>query len=285
MQIAIDDFGTGYSSLSYLQRVPFDILKIDRAFVAALRHEDPQTTLVRTIMDLGRTLGRTAIAEGIEEQVELDGLLALGCELGQGLHFGQRRRRRPTARGATSTCVPERPVSPPSLRRALAQPQLLGEPRGTAELGGASQLRDRRSVMQREGVGAVGLRCRGRCRCRTPRGSGWGRACRCSRRTRGRSRRRRGRGRASASCGSRCRRGRGRGTRCGSPTARARGRWRWPGRTPPCGRRAAPRTRSAPVTRPRPPRRWRRRRAWPTRPGASVGAAWAFTSSKPITSV
>ena len=88
VQIAIDDFGTGYSSLSYLQRVPFDILKIDRAFVAALRHEDPQTTLVRTIMDLGRTLGRTAIAEGIEEQVELDGLLALGCELGQGMHFG-----------------------------------------------------------------------------------------------------------------------------------------------------------------------------------------------------
>ena len=88
VQIAIDDFGTGYSSLSYLQRVPFDILKIDRAFVAALRHEEPQATLVRTIMDLGRTLGRIAIAEGIEEQAELDGLLALGCELGQGRHFG-----------------------------------------------------------------------------------------------------------------------------------------------------------------------------------------------------
>ena len=68
VHIAIDDFGTGYSSLSYLQRVPFDILKIDRAFVAALRTEDPQSTLVRTIMDLGRTLGRIAIAEGIEEQ-------------------------------------------------------------------------------------------------------------------------------------------------------------------------------------------------------------------------
>ena len=88
VQIAIDDFGTGYSSLSYLQRVPFDLLKIDRAFVAALRHEDPQATLVRTIMDLSRTLGRTAVAEGIEEQAELDGLLALGCELGQGRLFG-----------------------------------------------------------------------------------------------------------------------------------------------------------------------------------------------------
>ena len=88
VQIAIDDFGTGYSSLGYLQRVPFDILKIDRGFVAALRHEDPQATLVRTIIDLARTLGRVAIAEGIEEQAELDGLLALGCELGQGRHFG-----------------------------------------------------------------------------------------------------------------------------------------------------------------------------------------------------
>jgi EAL domain-containing protein (putative c-di-GMP-specific phosphodiesterase class I) len=88
VNIAIDDFGTGYSSLSYLQRVPFDILKIDRAFVATLRSEDPHSTLVRTIMDLARTLGRVAIAEGIEEQVELDGLLALGCELGQGRHFG-----------------------------------------------------------------------------------------------------------------------------------------------------------------------------------------------------
>jgi EAL domain-containing protein (putative c-di-GMP-specific phosphodiesterase class I) len=87
VDIAIDDFGTGYSSLSYLQRVPFDILKIDRAFVAALRQDDPHATLVRTIMDLSRTLGRTAIAEGVEEQVEIDGLLSLGCELGQGMFF------------------------------------------------------------------------------------------------------------------------------------------------------------------------------------------------------
>jgi len=89
VQIAIDDFGTGYSSLSYLQRVPFDILKIDRAFVSALRHEVPSTTLARTIMDLGRTLGRVVIAEGVEEQIELEGLVELGCELGQGYHFGR----------------------------------------------------------------------------------------------------------------------------------------------------------------------------------------------------
>lgn len=89
VRVAIDDFGTGYSSLSYLQQVPFDVLKIDRAFIASLRHEAPPTTLVRTILDLTRTLGRTAIAEGVEEAVELDGLIELGCELGQGHHFGR----------------------------------------------------------------------------------------------------------------------------------------------------------------------------------------------------
>ena len=89
VMIAIDDFGTGYSSLSYLQRVPFDILKIDRTFVSALRQEDPPASLVRTIMDLSRTLGRTAVAEGIEDTAELEALLSLGCELGQGHHFSR----------------------------------------------------------------------------------------------------------------------------------------------------------------------------------------------------
>lgn len=101
VKLAIDNFGTGYSSLSYLQRVPFDVLKIDRTCVAALRNEEPESTLVRTIMDLGRTLDRTVVAEGVEEQAELDGLLALGCEVGQGYRLG-------------------RPASPESLELSLA---------------------------------------------------------------------------------------------------------------------------------------------------------------------
>jgi diguanylate cyclase (GGDEF)-like protein/PAS domain S-box-containing protein len=87
VSIAIDDFGTGYSSLSYLQRVPFDTLKIDRAFVAALQLEDASATLVRTIMDLARTLDVDAIAEGIEQPIEVDGLTRLGCAHGQGFFF------------------------------------------------------------------------------------------------------------------------------------------------------------------------------------------------------
>lgn len=89
VRIAIDDVGTGYSSLSYLQRVPFDILKVDRAFVSALRQEVPATTLVSTIVDLARTLRCEVVAEGIEEQAELEGLVALGCDLGQGYHFSR----------------------------------------------------------------------------------------------------------------------------------------------------------------------------------------------------
>jgi EAL domain-containing protein (putative c-di-GMP-specific phosphodiesterase class I) len=84
VDVAIDDFGTGYSSLSYLQRVPFDLLKIDQIFVRALRQQPPSATLVRTILELSGALGRVAVAEGIEEQIEVDGLLELGCELGQG---------------------------------------------------------------------------------------------------------------------------------------------------------------------------------------------------------
>jgi diguanylate cyclase (GGDEF)-like protein/PAS domain S-box-containing protein len=88
VRVAIDDFGTGYSSLSYLQRVPFDVLKIDRAFVGALKTQQPAGTLVRTILDLSRTLGRAVIADGVEERVQVEGLLELGCELGQGSLLG-----------------------------------------------------------------------------------------------------------------------------------------------------------------------------------------------------
>lgn len=87
--IALDDFGTGYSSLSYLHRFPFDVLKVDRSFVGRMI-EDPQSRqIVRTIVDLGRSLGLTLVAEGIETEAQLAMLLDLGCELGQGFLFSK----------------------------------------------------------------------------------------------------------------------------------------------------------------------------------------------------
>lgn len=87
VQLAIDDFGTGYSSLSYLHQFPFDILKIDKAFIG--RHGDgkDESPLVRAIVELARTLGLRTVAEGIESQEQLDKLQDLRCDLGQGYLF------------------------------------------------------------------------------------------------------------------------------------------------------------------------------------------------------
>jgi diguanylate cyclase (GGDEF)-like protein len=83
VRIAIDDFGTGYSSLSYLRQFPVDVLKIDRSFVAA-SHEPQSRALLRTMIQLGRSLGVETVAEGIETESELRILQAEGCSSGQG---------------------------------------------------------------------------------------------------------------------------------------------------------------------------------------------------------
>jgi diguanylate cyclase (GGDEF)-like protein/PAS domain S-box-containing protein len=87
LRLAIDDFGTGYSSLSYLERLPIDVLKIDRSFIAALRHGSEVPVLVRSIIKLGQTLRMDVLAEGIEREEQLVRLRELGCRLGQGFYF------------------------------------------------------------------------------------------------------------------------------------------------------------------------------------------------------
>ncbi|MGE0593081.1 MAG: putative bifunctional diguanylate cyclase/phosphodiesterase [Vicinamibacterales bacterium] len=89
VRIAIDDFGTGYSSLSYLQRLPVDILKIDRAFVERLETDASASALVRAIVGLGHSLSLHTVAEGIETARQAQLLRALGCEQGQGYLFGK----------------------------------------------------------------------------------------------------------------------------------------------------------------------------------------------------
>jgi EAL domain-containing protein (putative c-di-GMP-specific phosphodiesterase class I) len=83
VRLAIDDFGTGYSSLSYLQRFPLDVLKIDRAFVDAVG-EAEGSALIRSIVDIGRSLRLSTVAEGIERPEQPAQLLALDCDMGQG---------------------------------------------------------------------------------------------------------------------------------------------------------------------------------------------------------
>lgn len=91
MQVAlvIDDFGTGYSSLSYLQRLPFNILKIDRSFIRELGAGDGSPEIVRTIIQLARSFKLKVVAEGVETADQLTRLTELGCDLIQGFYFGR----------------------------------------------------------------------------------------------------------------------------------------------------------------------------------------------------
>jgi diguanylate cyclase (GGDEF)-like protein/PAS domain S-box-containing protein len=88
VRLAIDDFGTGYSSLSYLQRLPIDILKIDRAFVERLGADTSAAALVRAIVSLGESMSLKTIAEGIESAQQAERLRGLGCDFGQGFFYG-----------------------------------------------------------------------------------------------------------------------------------------------------------------------------------------------------
>ncbi len=85
--ISIDDFGTGYSSLSSLHHLPFDTLKIDRSFVGAMGRDGDG--IVRTVLDLARSLRLGVVAEGTETAAQVEALAALGCDAAQGYHFSR----------------------------------------------------------------------------------------------------------------------------------------------------------------------------------------------------
>ncbi|WP_414473911.1 putative bifunctional diguanylate cyclase/phosphodiesterase [Microvirga sp. M2] len=84
VRIAMDDFGTGYSSLSYLRSFPFDKIKIDRSFVRELGENMHSTAIIRAIIGLGKNLGHTIVAEGVETFEHLGHLKADGCDEVQG---------------------------------------------------------------------------------------------------------------------------------------------------------------------------------------------------------
>ena len=102
VKIAIDDFGTGYSSLAYLRQFPVDVLKIDRTFVSEMSGSPDAAALIHTLVELGRTLGLVTLAEGIEQQVQVEGLRSENCDHGQGFLFS-------------------RPVSPGAIEELLGQ--------------------------------------------------------------------------------------------------------------------------------------------------------------------
>jgi EAL domain-containing protein (putative c-di-GMP-specific phosphodiesterase class I)/ActR/RegA family two-component response regulator len=87
--LAIDDFGTGYSSMVQLVRLPFSELKIDKSFVLSARESEESREVVRSVVELGRSLGLTTTAEGVADEWTLDFVRSLGCDYAQGFHFGR----------------------------------------------------------------------------------------------------------------------------------------------------------------------------------------------------
>ncbi|HWL90122.1 MAG TPA: EAL domain-containing protein [Actinomycetota bacterium] len=87
--LAVDDFGTGYSSLNYIRRFPVDILKVDKSFVDGVSDGGEESALTAAIIELAGILNLRPVAEGIERADQLDKLLELHCELGQGYYFSK----------------------------------------------------------------------------------------------------------------------------------------------------------------------------------------------------
>jgi len=88
LHLAIDDFGTGYSSLSAMQQFPISTLKIDKSFVRNIATNPDDATIVDTIIKMGRNLDMDVVAEGVEDEAQLNFLQSLGCTYAQGLLFG-----------------------------------------------------------------------------------------------------------------------------------------------------------------------------------------------------
>ena len=89
IELALDDFGTGYSSLGYLSGLPVDCLKIDRTFVERLGQDQARVAIIQTIVSVAQALGLSVIGEGIETEMQLVHLRALGCTRGQGYYIAR----------------------------------------------------------------------------------------------------------------------------------------------------------------------------------------------------
>jgi EAL domain-containing protein (putative c-di-GMP-specific phosphodiesterase class I) len=87
IRLAIDDFGTGYSSLSYLEKLPFDTVKIDIAFIRKITNLQVKLPILKGIISIANGMGLDVIAEGVENETQLNYLKSHGCHLVQGYYF------------------------------------------------------------------------------------------------------------------------------------------------------------------------------------------------------
>ena len=84
VKIALDDFGTGYSSLAWMARLPIDAIKLDRSFTLGLTGAPRERVVVETVVRLSKQLGLTVVAEGVEDEAQLEATRLAGCDCVQG---------------------------------------------------------------------------------------------------------------------------------------------------------------------------------------------------------
>jgi diguanylate cyclase (GGDEF)-like protein len=89
ISLALDDFGTGFSSLAHLRALPFDMIKVDRAFTANIRSNKDGVAIIRAVSALASAIGVPVCVEGIEDEEALSAVTRLGCQIGQGWYFGK----------------------------------------------------------------------------------------------------------------------------------------------------------------------------------------------------
>ncbi len=89
VKLAIDDFGTGYSSLSYLNKIPADLLKIDKSFIDRINASESSRQYVAAMISMGHIMGLDVISEGVEEEEQVEALRSIGCDLIQGFYWGR----------------------------------------------------------------------------------------------------------------------------------------------------------------------------------------------------
>ena len=120
--IAVDDFGTGYSSMTYLRHLPIDSIKIDQSFIAGATEEGFDSTVVESLLAIGRTLQLDVVAEGVETELQLDYVRDRGCDRAQGYLLA---RPMPAEQFTAELCAGEwstTPWLPASLVRAISPP-------------------------------------------------------------------------------------------------------------------------------------------------------------------
>jgi EAL domain-containing protein (putative c-di-GMP-specific phosphodiesterase class I) len=110
VRVAIDDFGTGYSSLAYLQQFPVDTIKIDRSFISTMADSPESGALIRTLVQLGKSLGLETLAEGIEETGQYSQLAREQCDSGQGYLFARPLEMDDVASFLAGRTAPDAPV-------------------------------------------------------------------------------------------------------------------------------------------------------------------------------